>query len=116
MRVLIAALALLALPGAPAQAGGLICQAEKQCRADAPTLCAPSELRIEVEFRSPVKAWVWFANQGPYPATMSREGEVTVWTLEAFGDGHRLELRADGQFAYLGNLGKRFTGICEAGE
>jgi hypothetical protein len=39
-----------------------------------------------------------------------------VLTLTAFGGGHVLTIQPDGQFLYLGNYSKRYTGQCAGSE
>lgn len=102
MRLVAAAL----LFASPVQA--FVCTADTQCRGDALSMCAPSALRIEVAG----DGRLWIDHQGPYPAGESREGAVRLWSVEAFGS-LVLRVGADGDFVYVGNRGKRFSGRCE---
>ncbi|MYM53941.1 hypothetical protein [Thalassovita mangrovi] len=95
-----------------AAAGTLRCLAQEQCRGDAEAMCAPSSLEIEVRKQNGYNR-LWIDKQGPYSADYSLEGSDKRWRVEAFGGQHRLDLKADGQFVYLGNRGKRYSGQCE---
>ncbi|MCM2561070.1 hypothetical protein M8756_01570 [Lutimaribacter sp. EGI FJ00015] len=107
MKGLIAA-SLLA-PTLPAAAQDLTCTATQQCRGDAPSMCAPSGLTIEVAQTQGPRARLWIDGQGPYAARVSDD---TI-TLDSFNGRYRLTLRNDGAFSYTGNRGKTFTGRCE---
>lgn len=96
--------------------GPVVCQAEKQCRGDAKTMCAPSNLRIRLQPEGAGRAWLWIDKQGPYAAEATRPETGQHWALTAFGGSHGLNIAPDGQFTFLGNRGKRFTGKCESEE
>lgn len=105
-------MALLSI-AAPAMAqADATCFAVEQCRGDAKSMCAPSSLRIDVA-RNGASAVLRIDRQGPYKASLQRDGDVQLVTLESFGGAYRLTLQADGSFTYLGNRGKRFNGQCE---
>lgn len=114
MRVM-SLLALLVLVPGGAAAAPLYCQATEQCRGDARSMCAASDLEIALHPQGDRRGQVWIAGSGPFAA--SREGlqRGERWTLDAFGGSHRLEMQADGRFLYLGNRGKRYTGYCKEG-
>ena len=97
---------------APIANAAMICTAQEQCRGDAVAMCAPSALEIEV-VGAGTTARLWIDQQGPYSAYAAATDDGHRWTVEAFGGQHRLDLRTDGKFTYLGNRGKRFTGHCE---
>ena len=103
---LIATLSALAMPAA---AQGLTCEAVQQCRGDAASMCAQSNLTIEATRRPGAAAHLWIDGQGPYAGRIVESGIA----LEGFGGSYRLNLGADGTFTYTGNRGKTFTGRCE---
>ena len=105
------ALALLGGAAAEADAGGLTCVANIQCRGDAERMCAPSGLRIEAARRGG-RVDMWIDGQGPYVARVS--GAMASLRLEVpLFAGHALSVAPDGRFVWLGNRGKRFSGQCE---
>ena len=95
-----------------AQAQDATCIAVEQCRGDAKRMCAPSSLRIDV-VRDGTGAVLKIDRQGPYRASLQRNGDVQLVTLQNFGGAYKLLLKEDGSFTYLGNRGKRFNGHCE---
>ncbi len=88
------------------------CIAHEQCRGDAQNMCAPSSLRIDV-VRQGSGAVLTIDRQGPYKASLHREGDTQLVTLESFGGAYQLSVKSHGGFTYLGNRGKRFNGHCE---
>lgn len=105
-------LALCALGAAPVLAQDVSCRAETQCRGDARTLCAPSDLEIRVR-RGPGGIGVWLDGTGPYPATQDRADGMTRYRMEHFGGDYAITIDPVGRFSYRGNRAKTFTGQCE---
>lgn len=111
IRASLAALGILL--AAPVMASGLTCTASEQCRGDAVAMCAPSSLQLEIKTGANGSKALWIDRQGPYKARAGRHEGKQVWTLEAFGGDHVLEIEETGQFLYTGNRGKRFSGTCK---
>lgn len=106
----------LALMAGPAAALDLSCQADTQCRGDATTMCAASDLRVDVR-PSGTGTGIWLDGQGPYPASREKplEGNTLRLVLDVFGGRFSFDLAADMTFTYRGNRGKIFTGRCMGG-
>jgi len=94
----------------------VLCTAVEQCRDDARSHCAPSATTICVAPRGGRKAHLYISGKGPYPARETADGAARVLTLTAFVGGHVLTIQPDGQFLYLGNYSKRYTGRCAGAE
>lgn len=113
MEMIIYSAALALLLTTAVRAEGVFCTAEQRCRADAPSMCAPSSMDIQLR-RFGSGAQLWIDKQGPYQARLSIAEHTTRAELTAFG-GYEFTLRPDGRFEYRGNAGKLFTGRCEGG-
>jgi hypothetical protein len=109
--LLAAALAVTLLWIGPSAA--LDCRATQQCRGDAASMCAASDMEIRVERAGGGKARLWFDGTGPYPARMADQGTHLRATLTNFGGAHHFDLWPDGRFVYLGNRARAFSGTCE---
>ena len=96
-----------------ASAEGLVCTAETQCRGDAERMCAPSTLEISVKAGGGTGTQLFIDHQGPYAARATRKDGTRHYEVTAFGGRHRLEIDAENRFLYLGNRGKRYTGLCK---
>ena len=96
-----------------AEAREVVCVADIQCRGDAERMCAPSTLRISARQNGGAGTQLWIDRQGPYSAQVSQDGDTRSYALKTFGGLYTLNIAADGQFLYVGNRGKRFTGTCE---
>ncbi|MEC3860753.1 hypothetical protein VK792_05610 [Mesobacterium sp. TK19101] len=116
MRALILLLAIAPQLSQAAPVCDVLCTAVEQCRDDARSHCAPSATTICIAPRSGNKVHLYISGKGPYPARETTDGSARVLTLTAFGGGHVLTIQPDGQFLYLGNYSKRYTGQCAGSE
>ncbi len=96
-----------------AWADGVLCTAQTQCRGDAERMCAPSSLEISLKRHDSIGTQLWIDHQGPYAARASKAQGTRRYEVKAFGGQYKLDITPDGQFLYVGNRGKRFTGTCK---